>query len=66
MENQDSLVKIEVKMNGPLRVITEKMEIDVQGEIIMKESAASFCRCGKSQKQPFCDGSHKECEPFDS
>ena len=65
MSNQESSVQIEVKKNGPLRVITEKMEIDVQGEITVKESAASFCRCGKSQKQPFCDGSHKELEPFE-
>ncbi|MBL7790336.1 MAG: CDGSH iron-sulfur domain-containing protein [Chitinophagales bacterium] len=65
MENQESSVQIEVRKNGPLRVLTEKMEIDVQGEIIVKESAASFCRCGKSQKQPFCDGSHKELEPFE-
>jgi CDGSH-type Zn-finger protein len=65
MENQETNVQIEVKNNGPLRVITEKMEIDVQGEKIMKESAASFCRCGKSQKQPFCDGSHKEIDAFE-
>ncbi|MCE2964089.1 MAG: CDGSH iron-sulfur domain-containing protein [Chitinophagales bacterium] len=65
MENQKTNVQIEVKKNGPLRVIAEKMEIDVQGEKIMKESAVSFCRCGKSQKQPFCDGSHKEAEPFE-
>jgi CDGSH-type Zn-finger protein len=65
MENQETNVQIEVKKNGPLRVITEKMEIDVQGEKIMKESAASFCRCGKSQKQPFCDGSHKEIDAFE-
>jgi CDGSH-type Zn-finger protein len=65
MSNQESIVKIEVKKNGPLRVITEKMEIDIQGKITMKESAASFCRCGKSQNQPFCDGSHKELEPFE-
>ncbi len=65
MENQESNVQIEVKKNGPLRVITEKMEIDVQGEKILKESAASFCRCGKSQKQPFCDGSHKEIDAFE-
>jgi len=65
MENQESNVRVEVKKNGPLRLISETMEIDVQGETIMKEAAASFCRCGKSQKQPFCDGSHKELEPFE-
>ena len=58
-------VTIEVKKNGPLRVSTEKMSIDIQGEIIEKETIASFCRCGKSQKQPFCDGSHKEAEAFE-
>lgn len=62
---EESNVQIEVKKNGPLRVSTEKMEIDIQGEIVLKESIASFCRCGKSQKQPFCDGAHKEAEPFE-
>jgi CDGSH iron-sulfur domain-containing protein 3 len=62
---QELTTNIEVKKNGPLRVSTEKMEIDVQGEIILKESIASFCRCGKSLKQPFCDGAHKEAEPFE-
>lgn len=65
MEENKSIVQIEVRKNGPLRVSTEKMEIDIQGEIIHKESISSFCRCGKSQKQPFCDGSHKEAEPFE-
>jgi CDGSH-type Zn-finger protein len=65
MENQTSTVQIEVRMNGPLRVIAEKMEIEVQGEKIVKESSVFFCRCGQSKKQPFCDGSHKECEPFE-
>lgn len=64
MENNNQ-VNIEVRKNGPLRVAAEKMEIDIQGEIVVKETIASFCRCGKSQKQPFCDGSHKEAEPFE-
>lgn len=66
MSEKESTVQIEVKKNGPLRVITEKIEIQVNGEIVMKQAAASFCRCGKSQNQPFCDGSHKEAEPFES
>lgn len=58
-------IQIEVRPNGPLRVSAELMEIDVQGENITKEGIASFCRCGLSKKQPFCDGSHKEAEPFE-
>ena len=62
---EENKVEIEVRKNGPLRVQTEKMEIDVQGEKVVKESIASFCRCGKSQNQPFCDGAHKGMEPFE-
>lgn len=25
----------------------------------------SWCSCGLSQKQPFCDGAHKECKNSD-
>lgn len=65
MEENQSTVKIEVRENGPLRVATEKMEIDFKGELTLKESIASFCRCGQSAKMPFCDGAHKEATPFE-
>jgi len=49
-----------VKPNGPLRV---------EGHIVLKDAdgmewdltgkpAISLCRCGLSEKRPFCDGSH--------
>ena len=58
-------INIEVKKNGPLRVTAEKMIVDIQGNLVEKETISSFCRCGKSQKQPFCDGAHKEAAPFE-
>ena len=57
--------RVEVRKNGPLRVYSEKIEIEHGEHTIEKLEVVSFCRCGKSQKQPFCDGSHKEMEPFE-
>ena len=53
-------VKIHVKPNGPLLV---------SGDITLSDSAGlpfglggrttvALCRCGHSEKKPFCDGAH--------
>ena len=52
--------KVELMKNGPLLV---KGTIEVKshdGTIETKEKMAAFCRCGASQKKPYCDGSHKD------
>jgi CDGSH-type Zn-finger protein len=56
----DTPVTITVRPNGPLRV---------EGHIVLKDAdgnqwdltgkpAISLCRCGLSEKRPFCDGAH--------
>ncbi len=51
--------KIKVMPNGPL-IITGSIEItDGNGNTEIK-TKASFCRCGASAKQPYCDGTHKK------
>ena len=60
----EEAVHITVRPNGPLRV---------EGHIILKDAdgkewdltgkpAISLCRCGLSEKRPFCDGSHARQE----
>ena len=50
---------IEVKVSNSLKVIGEFTLIhkDVTEEVI--NGKRSFCRCGRSQNQPFCDNSHR-------
>jgi hypothetical protein len=65
MSEQPSVL-VEVRKNGPLRVHHEQICIkDADGNETIKESIVSFCRCGKSKNQPFCDGVHKTIEPFE-
>lgn len=60
LEEHTDATKIDIKPNGPL-VVHGKLEItDKDGSVILKDRRTSFCRCGASQNQPFCDGAHKE------
>jgi CDGSH-type Zn-finger protein len=54
-------VKITVRPNGSLRVEGPVTLVDAEGNAwdLTDKPAISLCRCGASQKRPFCDGSHK-------
>lgn len=54
-------VVIKTRENGPLLVSGQISLCDHLGnkfDLTGKENVA-LCRCGASQKRPFCDGSHK-------
>ncbi|MBV7505399.1 CDGSH iron-sulfur domain-containing protein [Bacillus sp. sid0103] len=55
MENQ-----IKINDNGPLVVSGEFQIMDAEGNEYPKKGKAYLCRCGQSNKKPFCDGSHKK------
>jgi CDGSH-type Zn-finger protein len=53
-------VKITVRPNGPLRVEGAIQLVDADGKEwdLTGKPAVSLCRCGASEKRPFCDGAH--------
>ncbi|EWG10747.1 CDGSH iron-sulfur domain-containing protein [Cytobacillus firmus] len=54
-----SKVQIKVMDNGPLRVTGPVELIDMDGNTFETKQTFSLCRCGRSLKIPFCDGTHK-------
>tara|TARA_B100001013_G_scaffold99456_1_gene55972 strand:- start:46 stop:252 length:207 start_codon:yes stop_codon:yes gene_type:complete len=54
------MAKITVRDNGPLLVEDENATVcDMSGEeFIVQGSTFALCRCGASEKKPFCDGTH--------
>lgn len=57
-------VVIKVRKNGSLLVMGDFSLVDHEGREIPRpvgKPNTSLCRCGQSQKKPFCDSSHKTC-----
>jgi CDGSH-type Zn-finger protein len=56
-------VTIKVREHGPLLVTGAIVLTDHLGQPYPTSPQANIalCRCGASQKKPFCDGSHKTC-----
>lgn len=55
-------VQIKVRKNGSLLVVGEFSLVDHEGKEIPRpvgKPNVSLCRCGQSQRKPFCDGTHK-------
>ena len=55
-------VKVEIRENGPLRVIGPVDIVDASGTnyAIPEGQWISFCRCGMSKNKPFCDTAHRD------
>lgn len=59
-------IKITVLNNGPLKIegIEEAFQLcDASGATfdLAGKTTIFLCRCGASQKKPFCDGAHRTC-----
>lgn len=53
-------VTIQILKNGPLLVRGPIELKDASGTVMPSaEPTVALCRCGRSSKKPFCDGTHK-------
>ncbi len=54
-------VKVTVVNNGPLLIDGEVEVVDQEGHAygLGGRTKIGLCRCGFSERKPFCDGSHK-------
>ncbi len=57
---EKSGAEIKVIKNGPLIVEGNCTLIDWKGKKADNHGTFALCRCGKSKKKPFCDGTHIE------
>jgi CDGSH-type Zn-finger protein len=57
-------VRIRMRPNGPFVVEGPFELVDSRGQVFQipaDKPAIALCRCGDSQRKPFCDGTHKTC-----
>ena len=52
--------KVDVMPNGPLLIHGNISLKHADGSEENKTNRTAFCRCGKSNNQPFCDGTHNK------
>ena len=56
------VVNIEIKPNGPILIKTECVILHSDGTEEVRTGSTALCRCGASNKKPYCDGEHKKIE----
>ncbi|MDH6355789.1 CDGSH-type Zn-finger protein [Dysgonomonas sp. PH5-45] len=54
---KESLLKVKVIPNGPI-AIEGKVEIMLPDGNTVEKEKPFLCRCGASNKKPYCDGTH--------
>ncbi len=53
--------RVQANPNAPLRIPGPLTMLEANGkQIELDEETIYLCRCGGSNKKPFCDGTHKK------
>jgi len=62
MEDKISKPLITLLKDGPIRISGSYVLSDENNQELEKGQEVYLCRCGKSNKKPYCDGSHKSVQ----
>ncbi|HKL67571.1 MAG TPA: CDGSH iron-sulfur domain-containing protein [Bacteroidales bacterium] len=60
MEGKKNIPVITIIKDGPLKVSGDFTLLKENRFPVESGSEVWLCRCGKSSRKPFCDGSHKK------
>ncbi len=53
-------LNIRLRQDGPLKITGNMRIIASSGRVAWQGNETALCRCGASEKKPFCDGSHRK------
>ncbi len=57
-----NIVKITANKNASLIIECDKAEVTLpDGSTEIKEGKFFICRCSQTKNQPYCDGTHRQC-----
>ena len=59
-DKNTNLPEFELRENGPLKISGNFILKDSDGNQLETGDVIYICRCGSSEKMPFCDGTHKK------
>jgi CDGSH-type Zn-finger protein len=57
----DDVLIVTCRSNGMLLARGPMEILDADDQVVTTRNKAALCRCGQSEKKPFCDVSHKRC-----
>lgn len=60
-ENENKRTSVIISDNGPI-IIEGEIDLVAPNGNISEYKKCYLCRCGSSEKKPFCDGSHKKID----
>ncbi|HDH16272.1 MAG TPA: CDGSH iron-sulfur domain-containing protein, partial [Gammaproteobacteria bacterium] len=53
-------LNIRLHQDGPLKITGNMKIMASSGRVAWQGDETALCRCGASEKKPFCDGSHRK------